>query len=154
MAASDQEIVREISEEMGRACDMLGLSGDIGRVWSSLYFKNSMTQEQIKEEAGCSLSAVSQSLNLLEKVGLIYISGKSGRKNIYSAETSISKVKRNHMENILRFYINPLYDLLSNRVDEISDKELKKKVINLKNLYSKMGCFMRVILKTPFGKKE
>lgn len=154
MAASDQEIVREISEEMGRACDMLGLSGDIGRVWSCLYFKNSMTQEQIKEEIGCSLSAVSQSLNILEKVGLIYVSGKSGRKNIYSAETSINKVKRNHMENILRFYVNPLCDLLSKRVDEISDKELKKKVTNLKNLYSKMGCFMRIILKTPFGKKE
>jgi DNA-binding transcriptional regulator GbsR (MarR family) len=153
MQANDQEIVGEISEELGRACGMLGLPGDIGKVWSNLYFKNSMTQEQIKEEVGCSLSAVSQSLNFLEKIGLIYISGKAERKNIYSAETCISKIKRNHMENALRFYINPVCDLLASRIEDISDKELKKKVANLKNFYSKTGCFIKVILKTPFGKE-
>jgi DNA-binding transcriptional regulator GbsR (MarR family) len=154
MAASDQDTIREISEEMGRACSMFGLQGDIGRIWSTIYFKGSMTQEQIKDELGCSLSSVSQSLNLLEKNGLIYISGKTGRKNIYSAESSAQKIKRNHIENVLRYYINPISDLLNSRADEIKDKELRKKVTELKNFYSKTGLLIKTMLRMPFGKKE
>jgi DNA-binding transcriptional regulator GbsR (MarR family) len=154
MVVNDQDIINEISGELGRAFDMFGLQGEIGRVWSTLYFKGSMTQEQLKEELGCSLSAVSQSLTILEKVGLIHISGKTGRKNIYSAESSLQSMKKNHVENVLRFYIEPICSLLNSRVDDIKDKELKKKVIELRNFYSKAGFFIKAMLKMPFGKKE
>jgi DNA-binding transcriptional regulator GbsR (MarR family) len=113
-----------------------------------------MTQEQLTEELGCSLSAVSQSLTILEKVGLIHISGKTGRKNIYSAESSLQNMKKNHVENVLRFYIEPICSLLNSRIDDIKDKELKKKVTELRNFYSKTGFFIKAMLKMPFGKKE
>lgn len=151
---NDEEIVNDITSELGKACDLMGMHGPIGKVWSILYFKGTKTQEDIKNELNCSISSVSQSLSFLEKVGMIYASGKIGRKNVYSAELDIKKVKRNQMENALRFYINPMQDLLSSRISMIKDKELKNKINHMKGFLSKMGFFVKLILKTPFGKEK
>ncbi|MBW2992532.1 hypothetical protein KY345_04915 [Candidatus Woesearchaeota archaeon] len=150
---NDEEIVKEITDEIGKASDMMGLHGPIGGAWSILYFKGPKTQDDLKKEIKCSLSSISQALSLLEKTGMVYVSGKVGRKNVYSAELDVKKVKRKQMENALRFYVNPMYDLLSSRVSMIKDKELKDKVSNMKGFFGKMGFFLNIILKTPFGKE-
>ena len=150
----DQDIIKEISDEIGKASDMIGLPNSIGKVWSTLYFNKGMTQEELSGNIGCSVGSVSQAINFLERVGLIYASGKDGRKHIYTAEADIQKVKKIQMENALRFYISPMCDLLNSRASAIQDKDLKNKVNKLKNFYSKTGFVMNVILKTPFGKCE
>lgn len=148
----DSEIVKEIINEVGNSTKSWGFSPIIGQAWMLLYFKGEKTQNELRKELSCSLSAVSQAMSVLENFGMIHITGKQGRKKIYSAEESFSKIKRNKMEAMLRFYINPMADLLSNRVDEVKSKETKAKVTELKNVYSNMGGFLKLMLKMPFGK--
>lgn len=145
----DRDIADEIIEELGDMWSQFGIHPSVGKIWGLLYLKGSMTQDQIKKEIGSSLSQVSQSLHILESLGPVKKTDKKGRKSVYSAETSLKKICRKKIETALRFYINPMHDLLSSREKEIKDKKLKKKVGSMKNKYSKMGTFMKIISNAP-----
>ncbi len=149
---ADDEIIQEIVEQVGSSTKKWGFSPIIGEAWMLLYFKGEKTQDDIKNDLGCSLSSVSQALSVLESFGMVHVSDKKGRKKVYRAEESFSKIKRKKMEVVMRFYINPMTDLLSSRIDDVSDKKTKAKVKELKNMYSKVGMMIKLMLKVPFGK--
>lgn len=143
----DEEIVEEIIKEMGKVVETLGLPTVTAKAWATLYFKKEMTQEQLSKELNCGLSTISQSLNLLEKLGMVYISSKDGRKNIYSAENSFEKIKRKKLEAILLYAIDPMTSILNSRIDKITNKETKNKAKDLKDNCTKMATGIRMMLK-------
>lgn len=149
---ADEEIINEIIEEMGKSISTIGLPPVTAKAWATLYFKGEMTQEQLKEELNCSLSMISQSLNLLEKLGLVNTYNKQGRKNIYCAETSFDKIKRKKMELILVYCIEPLVNIMNSRIDQINNKETKTKVKEIKDAYSRMGAMIKLFLKSQPAK--
>ena len=150
----DEDITDEIIEEMSALMEDMGFPHITTKIWAILYFKGDKTQDEIKDTLGCGLSSVSQSVSVLEKFGIVFSSGKEGRKKVYSAERSFQKIKRKKMEALLMFHINPMKDLLSSRIEMISSKELKDKVKELKNAYSGCGNIISLILKTPYGKES
>lgn len=151
---SDENIINEIIEEMGNLLGEMGFPPITTKAWAILYFKGNRTQDELKKELKCGLSSVSQAINVLEKFSIIYISGKDGRRNVYSAEQSFKKIKRKKMEALLMFHIEPMKNLLDKRTEMINNKELKGKVKELKNMYSNCGIIIKLILKTPFGKEK
>jgi DNA-binding transcriptional regulator GbsR (MarR family) len=144
---ADNEVISEIIEEMGKVAETLGLPTVTAKAWTTLYFKGDMTQEQLKNELRCGLSTISQSLKLLEKLGLVNTFNKDGRKNIYCAENSFDKIKRKKLEAILLYAIDPMTSMLNNRIDLITNKETKNKAKELKDSCSKMGTGIRMIIK-------
>ncbi|PIN70196.1 hypothetical protein COV93_02485 [Candidatus Woesearchaeota archaeon CG11_big_fil_rev_8_21_14_0_20_43_8] len=148
----DKEIIQELTDEFGRVMEFMGLPPVTGRMWAILYFKGEMTQEALKEELGCALSSVSQSITILENFNLIYVSGKDGRKKIYSTETDFNKIKRKKLEAMVRHVIEPLTGLCKSRVDDVKDPDVKTKIGNLHKVYSQAGLFIKLVLKLPFGK--
>ena len=149
---TDDEIIQEIVDQVGSSTQKWGFSPIIGETWMLLYFKGERTQDELKNELGCGLSSISQALSVLEGFGMVHISHKIGRKKVYSAEESASKISRKKMEVVLEFYINPMINLLSNRMEDVSNKETKNKIKELKNMFSKAGTMMKLLLKVPFGK--
>ena len=148
----DDEIVEEIIDEFGIISERMGFSDITGKIWATLYFKGQMTQEQLKNKLNCSLSLISQSLNILENCGMMDVSKKEGRKKMYSAEFSIAKARKALLENTLRLKIEPMNDLLQSRMGQVSDKELKNKIVGLNAEFSKSSTFIKLILKLPFCK--
>lgn len=149
---ADNEIIREIVDQVGRSTKKWGLSPLIGQAWMLLYFKGEKTQDELRDELKCSPGSISQALGVLESFGMVYVSSKKGRKKAYMAEDSFSKVKRNKMETIITFYIEPMTNLLSNRADIADSKETRNKIKELKNMYSKIGNILKLILRLPSGK--
>jgi|GEM_PF-1771268 len=149
---SDETIVGEIIEEMSDLYEIMGIHKILTKVWLKLYFGEDKTQDELKKELKCGLSSISQAINTLEKFGLICVSGKKGRKNVYSAEKSFNKIKRKKIEAILRFHVEPMANLLNSKMDSVSDKDLKERMKELKNAYSYAGKMMNLFLKMPFVK--
>jgi DNA-binding transcriptional regulator GbsR (MarR family) len=150
----DETVINEIIEEIGNLLGEMGFPPITTKAWAILYFKGNKTQNELKKELKCGLSSISQAINVLEKFGIVYISGKDGRKNIYSAEKSFKTIKRKKMEALLMFHIDPMKNLLDKRIEMISNKELKDKVKELKNMYSGCGAIIKLILKTPYDKES
>lgn len=144
---TDKEVIEEIIEETGRSYAVWGFSPVFGRIWAALYLKGDMTQEELKKELNCALSSISQSLNMLEAFGLIQVSDKQGRKNVYSVERSFQKIHKKKMENALRLTIDPMASLLSARENLITNKDTKSRVKELKNVYSRAGSLLKNIIK-------
>ncbi len=149
---NDEHIVREITEEIGRSAEVFGFSSIVGEIWATLYFKGEMGQDGLKKELSASLGTISQSLGILENLGLVEVVKKVGRKKVYAAEFSIHKTKRKVLENSLRFKLEPMIDLIDQRSAGVKDKDVRLKIAQLREKYSKAAAFIRLILKIPFGK--
>ena len=133
---NEKDTVEELIERLGSISEKIGLSSTIGIVWGTLYFKGSKTQQELKQELGVGLSAISPSITFLETVGLVSKGGKKGRKKVYSAEV---KSKNNFLENFSMFQINPTIDLLKNRIGGVKDGGLKKKVNELSSAFTDLN---------------
>ena len=144
---SDQEIVDSIIDDMGEALEAFGQPKMTGKVWGTLYLKGDMTQEQLAKELNSGVSSISQSLAVLEILGMIKKVSKDGRKNIYSAVSCNEDMLKKKLENALKLYILPMKDSLSEKSSRIKDKELKKRVELLKSRYSKSAQFFELLVK-------
>lgn len=142
---AEQEAINEIIDELGISFENFGFPKAIGTVWGTLYFKGDMTQEELRKELDCSLSAVSQSLNILEKLGSVYISDKSGRKKVYSANDSLKKTMKKRMDNLNRLFLQPMIDTINENEKLIHTKELKNKTNTLKNKCEKGQTMIKLI---------
>lgn len=138
--------IKEISFEIGKIYQNIGMPSHAGQIWGLLYLKGDMSQDQIRKELNCGLSSVSQSLSLLEHMGSIEIVGKTNRKNIYRAESSMIKTRKKMMENMLKSLVEPMVTLLDKESREIRDKKLKTKILELEDHYKKAQKFMKFSL--------
>ena len=80
---------KEFMNRISRICKQWGFGEPAGRIWGLLLLKNKpLTQKEIVEESGYSLSLVSPNLNILQKFGMVSIIGKQGKKRLYLSPTS------------------------------------------------------------------
>ena len=119
-----QDVTQEIVSNLGRLTEKLGVGSAAGTIFGRLYFYGSMTQEKLRDDMGIGLSSVSQGLTVLEASGFV-ISGKDGRKRLYSANI---EGNRKVLEDIMRFNLMPLADLIASMESGIKDKEAKAKL--------------------------
>jgi len=142
---SDKEVINKLTRNIGKVYTQFGFSEIIGQVWTILHFTKPLTQSEIKKELNCSLSAVSQALKLLEKVGAVKETGKKGRQKLYTVEPSLRQINKKKMELALNSIIIPINEHLENALKEAKDKELKEKIKKLKLKFSKAEKLIKVI---------
>ena len=126
--------IQDIIDMLGRFFEKRGLSSAIGKVFGVLHFKGPLTQEELKEIIGCSLSAVSQAISFLKNLTLVAAEKGEGRKKFYKTACS-EKNLSNILQNVLIFEIEPMINLLNEKEKSTSNSEIKEKTKNLKNIY-------------------
>ena len=126
MKSLEAELVREVS----RLAVKLGLGEAASRVWSILLVKDApLSQEEIAQESGYSLGRVSTCLSMLEKLGMVVIVERKGRKKLYKAVSSVSDVVKRFHKDLVEHYLKPVMEFLLKHFSNISDSKAFSKLL-------------------------
>ncbi|RLE84969.1 MAG: hypothetical protein DRJ41_02125 [Thermoprotei archaeon] len=79
----------------------LGLGKSIATILATLIIKGPLTQDEIARITGYSISSVSTSLSFLERMGLVTIVKRVGRRGLYSVAGSLLEL----IERILESHV-------------------------------------------------
>ncbi len=91
-----------------------GLGGPSGRVWATLLFSDKpLSQREISEQTGYSLSLVSPSLKILEGLNMVRKIRGDGREKLYELTSSFIETFHLMIKRFLETEIKPLVELLN-----------------------------------------
>jgi len=139
---------KEFMNRISRVCKQWGFGEPAGRIWGLLLLKNKpLTQKEIVEESGYSLSLVSPNLNILQKFGMVSIIGKQGKKRLYCSTTSFIETFERALRDLMEKDVKPLISLLSSSMAEVKDKKIKKRFNILINEYKETNRFLNIFLR-------
>lgn len=117
-----------------------GLGEPVGKIWGLLLFENkALTQREIANQLNCAVSLVSPSLNLMENMGFVSITGKNGREKQYGAVPSFIGAFDKLIRKFIEKEVNPLIKLLDSNMASIEDKDTRKRFENMIVEYQKAG---------------
>lgn len=144
-------LVRRESEfihRLGRLTSQWGLGEPVGRIWGVLLFENKpLTQDEIKEKTGYSVSLISTNLTLLHNLGFVVTIGKRGRKKLYRVTASLVDAFQRFLKNFVEIELTPTIELLSRDLDEFKDRKIKVSIGNLVQEYRKIRLLMLYFLR-------
>ena len=139
---------KEFMNRISRICKQWGFGEPAGRIWGLLLLKNKpLTQKEIVEESGYSLSLISPNLNILQKFGMVSIVGKQGKKRLYLSTTSFIESFERALKDLMEKDVKPLISLLSSSMAEVKDKKIKKRFNILINEYKETNRFLNIFLR-------
>ncbi len=144
------ETEKDFIDRTGKMSKQWGLGEPAGRVWASLLFaESSLSQKEIAEKTGYSLSLVSPSLKILEKLNLIRSIRGDGREKLY--ELAMSFIEAFNVI-IKRFLEHDVYPLIK-QLDSIKDKDKNPKLTELTSEYKRLGVYLSWFEKMTYMKK-
>ena len=150
---SIQKTKLEFMTMMTKIGKQWGLGAPVGKIWGLLLFEDQpLSQQEIADECSYSLSLVSPSLTFLEKMGLIGITEKRERENMYTATLSFLEAFEKILGNFMQLSVEPVIELLS-KVKGAGDKQTAKKLQNVMNEYKKTVILSNFFLKLIKTKK-
>ena len=115
MEQNPLEAEKEFIDRTGKISKHWGLGEPAGRVWATLLFAgSSLSQKDIAKKTGYSLSLVSPSLKILEKLGLIRNIRGEGREKLYELALSFIEAFNIIIKRYLEQDIKPLIKHLDN----------------------------------------
>ncbi|MEM2116052.1 MAG: helix-turn-helix domain-containing protein [Candidatus Woesearchaeota archaeon] len=126
--------------------NFLGITESVAKVWLVLILSQKpLTQKELVEKTNFSLSLVSSSLKMLERLGLIEKIGRGGKNKKYSSLKTLSdaflmvllQYNMAHVEELE----SKLNDLLQKKesVNEEELEKLRKEIDSLKKLLMAIG---------------
>lgn len=142
------KIFSDFISQKGRIGKEWGLGEPAGKIWGALLYSNKpLTQKEIAKQTDYSLSLVSPSLKILEKLNMISATlNKKKEKTYQTIESFINSFER-LLDNFRTNKIQPLMDLLNSNIDQIKNKGTKKRVNSLLREYSKINSLISNISK-------
>ena len=144
----------EFTYRVGRIGKQWGLGEPAGRVWGTLLFNSRpLTQKEIAKQCNYSLGLVSQSLKILEHLGMITTIGRKGRQKLYSAVVSFIDSFEKLLRNFMETEIQPIITLLSSNVEKVKDEEIRSRLDALIKDYKKMDLLLAFFSKVLATKK-
>ena len=129
MGKNIKEIEKEFINRTGKISKQWGLGESAGRVWATLLFADTtLTQTQIAKKTEYTLSLVSPSLKILEKLNIVRSVRGKGKEKLYEPSVSFVEAFTGLVKNFLEQDVKPLISQL----DEITDikNEHRKKRMN------------------------
>lgn len=138
----------EFIRRTGRITKQWGLGEPVGKIWGLLLFENKvLTQKEISEAIGYSLSLVSPSLNLMERLGFVSIVGKSGKEKQYGAVPSFIITFEKIVRNFISKEVDPLINLLQTNINSMNDENTKKRFQDMLTEYQIAGESIKMLAK-------
>jgi DNA-binding transcriptional regulator GbsR (MarR family) len=130
---------RDFIDRTGKISKQWGLGEPAGRVWAALLFADlPLSQKEIADKTGYTLSLVSPSLKILEKLSMIRSIRGKGRKRLY--ELAISFIEAFNIM-IRRFLVNDVSPLIM-ELEGIKDINKKPKLLKLTDEYKQMEMYL------------
>jgi DNA-binding transcriptional regulator GbsR (MarR family) len=142
---TDDAVKKQVITDLGNMSENWGLPRSYAQIWGLLYIEGAMTQDAIRKHMHLGLGSVSEALKFLQNTGLVHISGKDVRKNIYAAQESMSEIKKVAFENKLVYEIEPMIRTLTESLTKAKDPKLQKRLKSLLSKYTWMRRFVRTM---------
>ena len=147
------KIEKNFIDRTGKISKQWGLGEPAGRVWATLLFADiPLSQRQIAEKTGYSLSLVSPSLKIIEKLNMVRsIRGKTKEK-LYELAVSFIEAFNGLVKRFLEQDVKPLIKQLED-IGKIKDVNKKKKLMKLVKEYKGLEMYLGLFTKLMFMKK-
>ncbi|MCK4589646.1 MAG: hypothetical protein KAT77_04325 [Nanoarchaeota archaeon] len=153
MAKDILKIERNFIDRTGKISKQWGLGEPAGRVWAALLFADvSLSQREIAEKTDYSLSLVSPSLKILEKLNIIRSIRGKGKEKLYELAVSFIEAFNGLVKRFLEQDIKPLIKQLEG-INEIPDANKKKKLGKLVKEYKSLEMYLGLFNKLMAMKK-
>ena len=144
----------EFTYRVGKIGKQWGIGEPAGRVWGVLLFNTKpLTQKEIAKQCDYSLGLVSQSLKILEHLGMIITLGRKGRQKLYNVVVSFIDSFEKLLHNFMETEIQPIITLLDSNMEEIKEKEVRNRMNILVKDYKKMDLMLSFFSKILATKK-
>ena len=146
---------KDFIDRTGKISKQWGLGEPAGRVWASLLFTDSpLSQKEIAKKTGYSLSLVSPSLKILEKLNMIRSIRGEGRTKLYELAMSFIEAFNVIIKRFLENDVQPLIKQLENIKDISKNSRLSKLTAEYKQLDKYLNWFEKMIfMKKITGEK-
>ena len=109
---SNQDLVDLFVSNMSAFLSFFGINESIAKIWATILLSDEpLTQKEISEKTGFSLSLVSPALKTLERMSLIEKVGRSGKNKKYIASKTLSEA-----------FIMMLINYKNNQIAELEEK--------------------------------
>ncbi len=143
-----QSFEDEFISRFSRLSKQINLDETSGRIWGILLVKNRpMTQKEVAEESGYSLSLVSPTLRNLEAYGLVSIVGRNGKSKLYASASSFTDSLEKALRDFMDRDVKPLIDLLSSSIENVKENEVRQRFSRLVKEYEETRHFLNIFLK-------
>lgn len=153
MANNITKTEKNFIDRTGKISKQWGLGEPAGRVWATLLFADlPISQREIAEKTSYSLSLVSPSLKILEKLDMIRAIRGKGKEKLYEAAVSFIEAFNELIKRFLEQEVKPLIGQLEN-INEVHDINKKKKLAKLVKEYKSLEMYLGLFTKLMFMKK-
>jgi len=144
------KIEKDFIDRTGKMSKQWGLGEPSGRVWATLLFSESpLSQKDIAKKTEYSLSLVSPSLKILQKLNLIRSIRGKGREKLYGLALSFIEA----FNVIIKRYLEQEVEPLIKNLDGIKDENKNPKLIKLTSEYKQLEMYFGWFEKMIFMKK-
>lgn len=141
---------KDFIDRTGKISKQWGLGEPAGRVWATLLFAGSpLSQKRIAKKTGYSLSLVSPSLKILEKLSMIRSIRGKGREKLYELALSFIEAFNVIIKRFLQNDVQPLIKEL----EHIKDINKNPKLFKLTGEYKQLETYLNWFDKIIFMKK-
>jgi DNA-binding transcriptional regulator GbsR (MarR family) len=136
---------KKFIDRMGKISKRWGVGEPVGRVWGALLFAGvPLSQKEIAEKTGYTLSLVSPSLNLMEKLDMARSLRSNNKEKLYETTTSFIDGFRRLIKNFLDQDIKPLIEELENTKGINNNPNLSKLVSEYKIIKQNLDRFEKM----------
>lgn len=145
-----EEGMMKVFSIMGRA---IGFKGPVIKMLAVLYLEpKEIAMEEIAERTGYSLATVSNTMKMLETVGIVQRSRKPGTKKVFFfMEKNLVKLNIQKIQSAQKAYVSPAKQILPGLIREykskVKTKEGKDKVKIMEDYYRQMLSFEKILEK-------
>ena len=141
------KVEKNFIDKIGKISKQWGLGEPAGRVWATLLFADSpLSQREIAEKTDYSLSLVSPSLKILEKLNMVRsIRGKSKEK-LYELAVSFIEAFNELVKRFLEQDIKPLIETLKEVKEVDNTNKMKRLIQEYKRLEMYLTLFTKLML--------
>ena len=144
MKLSEAEL--KLINSAGKIAAQWGLAEPVGRVLGALQLSESgLTQSEIAQKTGYTLSLVSPSLSTLHSLGFVASKRGENRKKVYSSKVTLAQVMSRMFEKFIYNDIKPIVEIM----EQLDKKDLEKNPRLKKNIsqYKRMERFFKMFQK-------
>ncbi|OIO62944.1 hypothetical protein COT48_02040 [Candidatus Woesearchaeota archaeon CG08_land_8_20_14_0_20_47_9] len=138
-------VERSFIDRIGKIVKQWGLGEPAGRVWATLLFsERSLSQRQIAEKTGYSLSLVSPSLKILEKLDMVRSIRGQGKEKLYEQAVSFVEAFGTLIKRFVEQDVKPLIAQLegvSKTVNATKRRNLRKLAREYRHLEEGLRAF-------------
>ncbi len=144
---------KEFIDRTGKISKQWGLGEPAGRVWATLLFADTpLSQREIAEKTNYSLSLVSPSLKILEKLNMVRSIRGKGKEKLYELAVSFIEAFNELIKRFLEQDVKPLIETLE-EVKELGNTSRMNKLKRLIQEYKRLEMYLTLFTKIMLMKK-